>query len=61
MLARLDSYRKLGDTTDTVIDAFAGVGAEQKEGWTKGGEGPVWIVQEITVTWRERTTYTLQE
>jgi len=61
MMNRLDAYRKLADTTGAVRDAFSESGGEQREGWVKGGDGPVWIIQDITVSWTEEKTVALAE
>jgi hypothetical protein len=60
IITRFDQYRKLADTTGTVIDSFIDTGGEAQEMWNKSG-GLSWLKQEITVTWLEHSTIVYAE
>lgn len=36
-------------------------GAEPREMWKEGGNGPAWLMQELTVSWAEVSTVTFSE
>lgn len=59
--ARFDAYRKLGDTSGSIEDSSVTSLSEVQERWTKGGNGPSWLMQEITVTWKEQTIVNFAE
>jgi len=59
--ARFDAYRKLGDTTGAIEDSTVTALTEVQERWAKGGNGPSWLMQEITITWKEQTIVTFAE
>ena len=60
IIAYFDTYRKLGDTTASVIDATITAGSEVQEMWTKSG-GVAWLKRELTVTWQEFVNVTFAE
>lgn len=61
ILTRLNLYRKLADTTNSIVDAVANIGSEPVEVTAQGGGGPLWLKQEITVSWKEETSITPAE
>ena len=60
IIAKLDQYRKVADTTGTIVDSFVSGGGEMQEMWNKDG-GLSWLKQDVTVTWLEHTTVTYAE
>lgn len=60
VIARLDQYRKAGDTTGKIIDVFLSAGREPEEMWNKSG-GLSWLKQDLVVTWKEHTEVTYAE
>lgn len=58
---RFDQYRKLADTTGTISDSQPISGSEVTEVWTKGGNGPSWLKQEIVIEWSEENHVTYAE
>lgn len=53
ILNMIDKTRHLADTTGQVRDATARRGDVHKRAWAKSGNGPLWLVSSITVTWDE--------
>lgn len=60
IIAALDQYRKLGDTTGAIMDAVISSGGEVQEMWVKDG-GPAWLRRDLTVTWQEFVNVTYAE
>lgn len=60
ILTRFDQYRKLADTTGTIVDSFVESGGEAQEMWNKNG-GLSWLKQDLIVTWQEHTNVTYAE
>ena len=58
--SRLDSYRKIADTTKTVRDMNVTGYSEVKEQWVKDG-GISWLSRDITVLWTEEEAVTYAE
>lgn len=58
---RFEQYRKLGDATGNISDSEPISGSEVTEVWTKGGNGPSWLKQEITIEWSEENHVTYAE
>lgn len=58
--AKVAQYRKLGDTTNTVIDATVTSGSEVQEQWRRGG-GLSWIRRDLVITWSEYEAVTYAE
>lgn len=52
IINRFDQYRKLADTTNTIVEAFVKEGREVEEMWTKDG-GLSWLKQDLIVEWQE--------
>jgi hypothetical protein len=52
IITRFDQYRKLADTTNTIVEAFVKEGREVEEMWTKDG-GLSWLKQDLIVEWQE--------
>jgi hypothetical protein len=53
VLLRFRQYRKLADTTGTINDSAPISGSEVTEIWTKGGNGPSWLRQDVIIEWSE--------
>jgi hypothetical protein len=51
--SRFNAYRKLGDTSGYIIDSMVTAISAPLEMWTKNGNGPAWLRQDITITWQE--------
>ena len=49
IIAYFDQWRKLGDSTGTVIESFIGNGGEVTEQWNKDG-GLSWLKQDLVLT-----------
>jgi hypothetical protein len=56
-----DAERKAGDTTGRIRDVFVRSGGEQEEMWKRGGNGPAWLRQELTIEWSEESETTLTD
>lgn len=53
--ARLDSYRKLADTTGTLRDAnLVGTGVITEQ-WRNNADGPAWLKIELYLDWTEES------
>lgn len=52
IIRRFDQYRKLADTTNSVLDATITNGGQVEEMWNKDG-GLSWLKQDLVVTWLE--------
>lgn len=61
VLLRFKQYRKLADTTGTISDSAPIEGTEVTEIWNKGGNGPAWLRQDITIEWSEENHVTYAE
>ena len=57
VLAKIDKYPHLGDTSGYVEESTPTVEGEVQEMWRKGG-GPAWLRQDIAVRWTGRQTIT---
>ena len=57
---QFDAYRKLGDTSGTIIDAECDEWSEVQEMWVRGG-GLRWLRQDFIVRWREQVSITFAE
>ncbi len=55
-----DIWRKVADTTGTIVDAFITGGGEVNEKWNKDG-GLSWLEQDLTVTWQEHDSVSYGE
>lgn len=55
-----DQYRKIGDTTGTIVDAFIAEGREVEEMWNKSG-GLGWLKQDLILQWEEHDNVTYSE
>lgn len=60
IIARMDQYRKAGDTGGTIVDVFINAGREVEEMWNKSG-GLSWLKQDLIVTWKEHEVITYAE
>lgn len=60
VINRFDAYRKVGDTTGTIVDAALIEGREVEEMWTKDG-GLNWLKQDLIVRWQEHDNVTYSE
>lgn len=60
IINRFDAYRKVNDTTGTIVDAFVSEGREVEEMWTKDG-GLSWLKQDVIVQWQEHDNVTYSE
>ena len=61
VLVRFKQYRKLADTTGAISDSAPIGGGEVVEMWNKGGNGPAWLRQDITIEWSEENHVTYAE
>ena len=61
IVARLDSYRKLADTTGELRDANVTALGDVTEQWREKGNGPSWLRREIVVEWVEEEVITYAE
>jgi hypothetical protein len=55
ILTRLNLYRHMADTTNSILDAVATVGGDVIEMTAEGGGGPIWLKQEVIVAWKEES------
>lgn len=55
-----DQWRKVADTTGTIVDAFITNGSEALEMWNKDG-GLSWLRQDLTILWQEHDTVSYGE
>lgn len=55
VLAKLDAYPHLNDTSGYVEDSTATIGGEVQEMW-RGGGGPAWLRQDVVIQWTGRQT-----
>ena len=60
IIARFDQYRKLADTTNTLLDATLTNGGQVEEMWNQAG-GLSWLKQELIITWLEYDQVTYAE
>lgn len=60
IIARFDQYRKLADTTNTLLDATLTNGGQVEEMWNQAG-GLSWLKQELIITWLEFDQVTYAE
>lgn len=58
LLATLDTYRVMGDTTGDIIEAYPGMVREMQEVIAEPGGEPVWIYVEIVWHWTEQEKVT---
>lgn len=58
--AYFDQWRKVADTTGTIVDAFISRGGEVTEQWTKDG-GLSWLKQDLVLSWKEHDNVTYAE
>jgi len=58
---RLDSYRKLADTTGTLRDANLTSAGNITEQWRNNADGPAWLKIELYVDWTEENYVTFAE
>lgn len=61
IINRLDQYRKLADTTTTLLDANVTGMGEVTEQWVNHGDGPSWLKREIYVDWTEEDNVSYAE
>lgn len=61
IIARLEAYRKLGDTSGTLRDANITGGEEVKELWLDQGKTLAWIYTAIYLDWSEDEQVTFAE
>jgi len=54
--ARIDQYRKLADTTNTLRNAEAIGMSEVTEQWRDNADGPSWLKRDIYVAYQQETT-----
>lgn len=59
--ARFDAYRLLGDTSGSIENSEVTALSEVQERWKRGNNGPSWLMQEITITWKEQAIVTFAE
>jgi len=60
IMAYFDQWRRAGDTTGTIVDAFITGGREAQERWNKDG-ALVWLSQDLIVTLQEHDVITYAE
>lgn len=61
VIAGIDAYKRMGDTTGFLIDFSLTSGSEVLSKWEKGGNGPAWLSQELSVTWKEEVDVTYSD
>jgi hypothetical protein len=61
LIARLDQYRKLADTTGTIQDANLTGGSAVMEIMGRSGDGPFWLKQDLYLDWSEESNVTFAE
>jgi len=61
ILAQLDKYRKLGDTTGAIRNSDAIEVSEVTEQWRENADGPSWVRRTIYIDWVEESTPTYAE
>lgn len=57
VIAKVLSYKNLGDTNNTIIDSTISGADEPLEMWTREG-GPAWLKWELNIEWNETATVT---
>lgn len=60
IIVRFDQYRKLVDTTNTVLDATLTNGGQVEEMWNQSG-GLSWLKQDLIITWLDYDSVTYAE
>jgi hypothetical protein len=60
IIAYFDQWRKVADTTGTIVDAFIASGGEVTEQWNKDG-GLSWLKQDLKLIWQEHDTVSYGE
>ena len=60
IIARFDQYRKLADTTSTLLDAILTNGGQVEEMWNQSG-GLSWLKQDLIITWLDYDSVTYAE
>ena len=60
VLQYFDQWRKVADSTGTIVDAFITSGGEVMEQWNKDG-GVSWLKQDLSLVWLEHDVITYQE
>lgn len=58
---RFQQYRKLADTTDTIVDSAVKAVSPVEEMWKQGADGPSWLRMKVTVHWIEQEKITYAE
>lgn len=58
---RLEQYRKLGDTTNTVLDANLTGMSGVTEQWRNNADGPSWFKIDLYLDWSEHKNVTFAE
>ena len=61
ILTRLNLYRHMADTTNSILDATAKIGGDVLEMMSQDGGGPLWLKQEVIVAWKEESIITPAE
>jgi hypothetical protein len=61
VIAGIDIYKRMGDQTGLMIDFSLTSGSEVLSKWERGGNGPAWLSQELSVTWREEVDVTYSD
>lgn len=60
IITYFDQWRKVADTTGTIVDAFIARGSEVTEQWNKDG-GLSWLKQDLILIWQEHDVVTYGE
>ena len=60
IIALFDKWPKLGDTTDTIVDATISAGREMQDRWNKDG-ALVWLSQDLILTVQEHNVIVYAE
>lgn len=61
IIDKFDAERKAGDTTGRISDVFVKSSGEPEEMWKRGGNGPAFLRQELTIEWEEESETTLTD
>ena len=61
VIDKFDAERKAGDATGKIRDVFVRSSGEPEEMWNKGGNGPAFLRQELTIEWEEESETTLTD
>lgn len=61
IITQFDKYRKLTDSSGTIVDSNCKTIGKPEEMWNQAGNGPFWLRQMITIEWKEQLNVVFAE